>query len=209
MPAKLSRKEREHQQHRREVLEAALRLFSRKGFEQTTMAEIAEQAEFAVGTLYKLFEDKGALYRALILDTVQRFAQALTMALKAPGSELERLERYIETKATLFVQNIPTARLYFAQTSGAGWVPTVGLDQEARAIYAKVLSLLESVVRSGIHQKLIVDIAPRMLVLGLEGLSHAFLIELIERPDDISAEEMATVTKGIFFERVRLRAGQA
>ncbi len=48
MAAKLSRRERERQRHRREVLEAALNLFSQKGFEQTAMAAIAEQAEFAV-----------------------------------------------------------------------------------------------------------------------------------------------------------------
>jgi len=206
MAAQPTRRERERQQHRREILSVALDLFSRKGFEKTAMADIAEQAEFAGGTLYKLFEDKNALYRALILDAVERFEQAQTVALTTPGSELEKLARYIETKATLFAQNVPTARLYFAQTTGAGYLPTVGLDQDARAIYKKVLSMLEAVFRSGIRKKLILNIDPKMLVLGLEGLSNAFVVELIERPEDLSAEEMATVTKRIFFERIALKA---
>ena len=99
MAPRSTRRERERQRHRREVLSAALNLFSRRGFEKTTMADIAEQAEFAVGTLYTLFKDKDTLYRALILDTVERSAQVLTLVLKAPGSEIEKLERYIETKA--------------------------------------------------------------------------------------------------------------
>jgi AcrR family transcriptional regulator len=205
MAAQPTRRERERQQHRREILAVALDLFSRKGFEKTAMADIAEQAEFAVGTLYKLFEDKNALYRALILDAVERFTQALTAVLTTPGSELERLARYIETKATLFAQNIPTARLYFAQTTGAGFLPTAGLDQEARAIYEKVLSMLEAVFRSGIRKKLIANIDPKMLVLGLEGLSNAFVFELIERPDDLPAETMADLSKTIFFERIHLK----
>jgi TetR/AcrR family transcriptional regulator len=208
MATRLTRRERERQRHRREILAAAQDLFSRNGFDKTAMAEIAERAEFAVGTLYTLFKDKNALYRALILDTVQRFEQALTAVLKTPGSELEKLERYIETKAALFVQHIPTARLYFAQTTTGGSLPMAGLDQEARTIYERVLSSLESIIRSAIRRKLILNVDPRMLVLGLEGLSNAFLVELVERPDDFSAEMMAGMTKTIFFERIRLKAKQ-
>lgn len=204
--AKVTRRERERQQHRREVLAAAQELFSRKGFDRTSMAEIAERAEFAVGTLYKFFKDKKTLYRALILDTVQEFAQVLTTALKTRGTEVERLERYIETKADLFVQHIPTARLYFAQTAGAKYVPTVGLDRDARAVCKGVLDALEAVFRAGIRKGLFLKTDPRMLVLGLEGVGNAFLDELIERPDDFSAETMAGMTKTIFFERIRLKA---
>ena len=204
MAAKLSRRERELQRHRREVLEAALNLFSHEGFERTTMAEIAEQAEFAVGTLYKLFKDKQALYRALILDTVQEYVQALTAALKAPGTEIEKLERYIETKAALFVRHIPTARLYFAQTAGARFLPTGGLDAEARPIHQRLIKRVEAVLRSGIRKKRFTNIDPKMLTLGLEGVSNVFLGELIERPDDFTADEMAALIKRMFFDRVRL-----
>ena len=206
MAAKLTRRERERQRHRREILAAAQELFSRKGFDRTSMAEIAERAEFAVGTLYKFFKDKKTLYRALILDTVQEFAQALTAALKTRGTELERLERYIETKAELFVEHIPTARLYFAQTAGAKFVPTAGLDRDSRATYENVLTSLESVFRSGIQKKVFVKVDPRMLVLGLEGVSNAFLDALIERPDDFTAEVLADLTKTIFFGRIYVKA---
>jgi len=204
--ARVTRRERERQQHRREILAAAQELFSRKGFDRTSMAEIAERAEFAVGTLYKFFKDKKALYRALILDTVQEFAQALTAALKTRGTEVERLERYIETKAELFVQHIPTARLYFAQTAGAKFVPTAGLDRDARAVYQGVLDALEAVFRTGMRKGLFLKADPRMLVLGLEGVSNAFLDELIERPDDFTAEVLADLTKTIFFGRIRVKA---
>ena len=206
MAAKLTRRERERQRHRREILAAALDLFSHKGFDRTSMAEIAERAEFAVGTLYKFFKDKKALYRALILDTVQEFAQALTAALKTRGTELERLERYIETKAELFVRHIPTARLYFSQTAGAKFVPTAGLDRDARAVHKGVLDALEALFRAGMRKGLFLKADPRMLVLGLEGISNAFLDELIERPDDFTAEVLADMTKTIFFERIRLKA---
>ena len=64
----VSRRERERQGHRREILAAAVKLFSRKGFEKTTMADVAAEAEFAVGTLYKFFKDKQELYRTIQKD---------------------------------------------------------------------------------------------------------------------------------------------
>ena len=209
MMAKASRRDRERERHRREILAAALNLFSRKGFADTTMAEIAAQAEFAVGTLYRFFKDKEALYHALIADTVREFAQAASAAIETPGTEIEKLERYIETKARLFVQHIPAARLYFAQTALAVYSPALGLDRDVRAIYEGVVDRLESIIRNAVRKKLLVDVEPRLLLLGLEGVSNAFLPALIDRPDDFSAEEMATATKRIFFERVRLKATPA
>ncbi len=206
MAVKLTRREREKLQRRREILAAAQELFSRRGFERTSMAQIAARAEFAVGTLYKFFKDKRALYRALILDTVQEFERALTTALKAPGTEVEKLDRYIATKAELFFRHLPTARLYFAQTTGARYVPMAGIDREVRAIYESVLTAMEAIFRSGIRKGVFLKADPRMLVLGLEGVSNAFLDELIEHPDDFSPEILADLTRTIFFERLRLKA---
>ena len=54
---KLSRREREKLRHRKEMLDAALKLFSEKGFHNVSMHEIAQKAEFAIGTLYKFFKN--------------------------------------------------------------------------------------------------------------------------------------------------------
>ena len=206
MTARLSRRERERQQHRREILAAARDLFSRQGYDRTSVAQIAERAEFAVGTLYKFFKDKKALYHALLLDTVHDFAEALTAAIKAPGTELEKLERYIETKAELLVRHAPTARLYFAQTAGARFMPTAGFDRDIRETYQAVLDALEATFRAGIRKRLFLKADPQMLVLGLEGVSNAYLDALVERPDDFSAQRLADITKTIFFKPILLKA---
>jgi len=50
---------------RREILEAAQRLFERRGYGATTMAAIAEEAGVALKTVYVAFETKSGLLRAL------------------------------------------------------------------------------------------------------------------------------------------------
>ena len=79
----LPRRERERIRQRNEMLAAALALFSEKGYHNVSMQEIAEKAEFAVGTLYKFFKNKEDLYKALISAQADRFHAALTEAFTA------------------------------------------------------------------------------------------------------------------------------
>src|SRR2546430_8043890 len=50
---------------RREILEAAQRLFELQGYATTTMAAIAAESRVALKTVYKAFETKSGVLRAL------------------------------------------------------------------------------------------------------------------------------------------------
>src|SRR6266536_5190141 len=50
---------------RRDILEAALRLFERQGYAATTMAAIAAEARVALKTVYVAFETKSGVLRGL------------------------------------------------------------------------------------------------------------------------------------------------
>ena len=55
---KPSRKQREADLRKHEILEAAEKLFLANGYEDTTMNQIANEAEFSKGTLYNYFKSK-------------------------------------------------------------------------------------------------------------------------------------------------------
>ena len=52
----LTRRERERLERRRAMLDAARSVFAEKGYQEATLDEIAERAEFGKGTLYNYFE---------------------------------------------------------------------------------------------------------------------------------------------------------
>lgn len=60
------RKEREKEERRTEILNAAEKLFFEKGLTLATMDEIAERAELSKGTLYLYHKSKEDLYMAVI-----------------------------------------------------------------------------------------------------------------------------------------------
>lgn len=200
------RRERERKRHRQDILAAALALFSQKGYADTTMAEIAAKAEFAVGTLYRFYPDKESLYRALILETARAFADGLYAALDTPGNEIERLECYLAAKARQFVQHAGAARLYFSHMTMASYFPALGVDEDVRAMYGGVLERLEALFAAGIARGLLAPLDPRALTLGFEGLSNAFLPALLDRPEAFSADAMAEALKRMFFEPMKMSA---
>lgn len=73
------------------ILEAAERLFLARGYTATTMEDLSEAADVAVGSIYAHFGDKEGVYAALVdraLDLDKRYADE---GFAAGNSPLERL----------------------------------------------------------------------------------------------------------------------
>ncbi|MDJ0828710.1 MAG: TetR/AcrR family transcriptional regulator [Desulfobacterales bacterium] len=65
------RKERERERRKQQIIVAAKRVFSEKGFTKATMEDIAKEAELSPGTLYLYFKNKEELYASLTLRILQ------------------------------------------------------------------------------------------------------------------------------------------
>jgi len=61
----MNQEERTHRS-RSSILDAALALFSTRGFRATSMRDIAERAHVSIGNLYHHFEDKDTIFRELL-----------------------------------------------------------------------------------------------------------------------------------------------
>ncbi len=63
-----TRLERKRARNRDALLASARVLFTRDGFEETTIAAIAEEADLGFGTFYRYFTDKEAVLAAILAD---------------------------------------------------------------------------------------------------------------------------------------------
>jgi AcrR family transcriptional regulator len=62
------------EQRRRQILDVALQLFARDGFERTSVAQIARTAGISKGLMYNYFESKEAMLSAILLRSTQEIA---------------------------------------------------------------------------------------------------------------------------------------
>jgi len=76
----MKKKETSHRESKREreILEAARVLFSKKGYSDTTLQEIAERVGITKGTIYLYFQNKEDLIASVIEEEVQKLLDDLT-----------------------------------------------------------------------------------------------------------------------------------
>lgn len=89
----------------RRIMEAALEVFGAKGFRDATIAEIAERAEVATGTVYEYFNNKEDLYFSLPNRTTQIFNEQLLLQLEGLYDPIEKVRKYIWFYLYFFEQN--------------------------------------------------------------------------------------------------------
>jgi AcrR family transcriptional regulator len=81
----VERREREREEVRRKILDAARELFMAEGYERVTMRRIAEAIEYSPTTIYNHFEDKDDLVNALCHEEFSQLLGAID--LRAPAGD--------------------------------------------------------------------------------------------------------------------------
>lgn len=115
-PTELSapEKPRKADETRTRILEAALAVFRREGFDQATMRQVAAEAGMAVGATYYHFDSKDALVLAFYERAQNEMHSEIISALDRARSLEARLRAIISTKLTYFA---PNRRLLSALTA--------------------------------------------------------------------------------------------
>ncbi|HDQ73295.1 MAG TPA: TetR/AcrR family transcriptional regulator [Chloroflexi bacterium] len=93
MSEELSRRERKKQETRQRLLEAALRLFRERGYNEATIEQIATVADVAKSTFFNYFEAKDAILPALIEWQLQELADALSPERSKLSSPIARIKK--------------------------------------------------------------------------------------------------------------------
>jgi len=104
--------------NRDKIVEAAKAAFSERGLE-TQMEDVARRAEVGVGTLYRHFPTKDALVRALIVDKMERMAEAAKEALDAGGDPWEAFAGVLWKGAEQTVRDRSLAQVFSSQPQEA------------------------------------------------------------------------------------------
>jgi TetR/AcrR family transcriptional regulator len=99
------RKEREKEQRREDILDAAQKVFFEKGLIAATMDDIAEAAELSKGTLYLYHKSKEDLYLAVMMRGTHQLYDMFQRVLETQETTLKKL------------MNIDNAYTEFSKTS--------------------------------------------------------------------------------------------
>ncbi|MFO7900391.1 MAG: TetR/AcrR family transcriptional regulator [Planctomycetota bacterium] len=171
----LSRKERERRGHRRLILEAAEDLFAQNGYHETSMQQIADAAEFSVGSLYNMFEGKEQLYHELVEMRAEQYLQEVDRRLEEEAGPLEKLRCVVRCKLEFFDRHRQFFRIFANFAAGSEGGPAPMLSVECMETYAQYQEELAGVFTAGTRQGVFREFDPGLGVLALEGITNAII----------------------------------
>ena len=77
------------------ILEAAIKVFSEKGYSQTTIREVAERAGISVGGVYIYFKNKEEIYLTLLKYLLDEFRDKTGESIKSIEDPAEAVKKYV------------------------------------------------------------------------------------------------------------------
>lgn len=101
-----SRRQRERDRRRNEIIDAAGRVFAKRGYSDTTMDAVAAEAELSKGTLYLYFQNKEALFLANASRMAARvLAEFQAISADPAATGLDCYRRMLEGQARIAVEH--------------------------------------------------------------------------------------------------------
>jgi AcrR family transcriptional regulator len=156
------RKKRERERRRQQIAVAAKRIFSLKGFNKTTMEDIAKEAELSAGTLYLYFKNKNELFASLSLKVLQY----LNIRLKHVSRETDKAPRkrmrfLLEAFYDVYeFDPLIVINMFHLQSSEILKNLSPQLLTEIKALSKDSIEIIADMFREGIEKEVFIDKHP-------------------------------------------------
>jgi AcrR family transcriptional regulator len=206
------RKEREKQARREAIRGSAREIFFAKGFNATTMDEIAHKAELSKGALYLYFASKEELYVSVMSEGLSilfsRAEEALTLDLP-PDQMLRKLG---EVHYRYYLDYPEYSRIFFfsEHRNVAKQLPR-DLIQGIMDKGMRYFQLIVGVIQKGIEQGIFSPVDPRKAAVAFWGATSGTLLLFEEEVNreiiGMDVEQMIHYTLDLFIEALKERPG--
>ncbi len=176
------------EQRQAELLEKAIEVFAERGYQATTMDEIAERAGVSKGMLYIYFKNKEALFGAVFRWFGKMTGEMMLEAVAGVDDEAEQIRCIAATWAEVALHHrdfVPLFLDFWAAASMKGMRNDYAEDLEA--MYEEyrnmIIGIIEQGKSKGSFRKDVDSQAVAYLLVG--GMDGIFIQSWLSNPDNI------------------------
>jgi TetR/AcrR family transcriptional regulator, fatty acid metabolism regulator protein len=169
----------------RRILDAALDVFTRRGFREASVDEIAAAAQTSKGGVYFHFPGKQRIFRALLDFSTRRLLERVEEAIGRESEPVAKADAALLTVLRAFGEHRALARLFMIEALGAG----SELQRSLLAVHDEFIALiqrhLDAAVAAGVIEPVDTRLASRAWFGALnEVILHWLLTEEPESLED-------------------------
>lgn len=182
---------------RKDLLDAAARVFAREGLRGASVEAVSEEAGYSRGALYSNFENKEDLFLALWKERIERRRRELRAVMRDAGDPASGLAPVSADVMQALDRERDWFLLYFE------FVLHAARDREFARRFDRVreqgLAELASGIAEGLDNTgLESSVAPADIALALKALSYGLAIERLANEDAVPAELFGRMVELIF-----------
>lgn len=176
-------------QRRDDIMAAAKEVFARKGFHDTTIADIAKQAGLAYGSIYWYFDSKDELFHALMAveEGALRSHIAAAVGARQDGDGEAPFRTAVQATFEFFESDKATVKLLFRDA----YVLGDRFEKHLGGIYERFIDDIESVIVVAQQRGEMVAEPPRMVAYTLAALIGQLAHRRLSTDDGVTAAEVA------------------
>jgi AcrR family transcriptional regulator len=199
----VERKEREKEEMRKLILEAAQKLFLENGFEKVSIRNIADAIEYSPATIYLYYKDKNELLYALHQIGFQKMIAEFQTAL-----QLEKpFDRLVEMGRRYFQFAFSNPELFDLM-----FIMTAPMDalackddiwDEGQQAFNLLVTCVQECIDTGVFKKQDAEVAALMIWSSVHGYTALFLRKRLEMFEESRRKELMEGAFDLFIETIR------
>mgnify|MGYP006314482505 FL=1 len=190
-PPARRRRQRQIEGIRDDILRSAATAFARQGYRNSTMQEIAAAAGYTAASLYTYFENKEAIFEALVGMLVEEFFA--TFAAPRSGAFAERVEALLRAQYEVAEQHSDAFAFLMRMAAGAEPMPERRGKRHPREGNEAFFDALSAWMRQNAAATDLKGVDADEAARVLWGVSYAFIIDWVARPGSRLVEQAPRV----------------
>jgi len=165
------------------ILQAAVRLFARKGYEATSTREIVEAAGVTKPMIYYYFKNKEGLYEAVLTRFLSQFSTRLRAVVDEPREPRDYLTEVVWAHLDYFSENRDFAKFFYAIFFGPDESAlAVSLMSATRQVQDLLIEACQKAVATG----LVKPDRLEALVTALNGMINLWVMATVKHGAEIT-----------------------
>ena len=160
---------------RESILQAAIRVFAKKGYHGCRIADVAREAKVAYGLVYHYFENKEVLLSAVFDESFGNFVRRLDAIAATEGPVAQKVEEFVGAAFDAYREDPDAIRVLILEVLRG----PVFLEVERRGDFREAIQMIAGVLRRGVERGEVRAIDPFVGACALFGSIEMALTTLI------------------------------
>lgn len=185
-----------------EILKAAVDLFSERGFERTTVDEIASRANVGKGTIYLYFENKEKIFIAILEEGIQTVIRKMEQILSESGDFRKRLQTLLTEHLQFADEHREFYKVLFKERLNMKLIGDKGAQDRIIEKHKKTHQLITQFMQVGIDQNQFRNGDPNMYAFAFNGIVSQFCFHWLSESRSDSLVNQVLVIMDLFYNGV-------